>query len=83
MMLKGSEIIEMCGGTLLQGNPEQQVSGFAIDSRLVRAGDFFIPLKASIPTGIYILPALLKAALQELSRSILSDRSKLFPPISC
>jgi UDP-N-acetylmuramoyl-tripeptide--D-alanyl-D-alanine ligase len=50
-ILKGSEITEMCGGVLLQGNPEQQVSGFAIDSRLVRAGDFFIPFKGEHTDG--------------------------------
>jgi UDP-N-acetylmuramoyl-tripeptide--D-alanyl-D-alanine ligase len=51
MMLKGSEIIEMCGGLLLQGNPEQQVTGFAIDSRLVKAGDLFIPFKGEHTDG--------------------------------
>jgi len=51
MVLKGSEIIEMCGGVLLQGNPEQQVSGFAIDSRLVKAGDLFIPFKGEHTDG--------------------------------
>ncbi len=55
MILKGSEIIEICGGTLLQGNPEQQVSGFAIDSRLIKAGDLFIPFRGEHTDGhLYI-----------------------------
>jgi hypothetical protein len=36
MKMKGNEIIEAAQGRhLLQGNPEQQVTGFAIDSRQV------------------------------------------------
>jgi len=49
--LRGKEIIEACGGKLLQGNPEQQVSGFAIDSRQTRAGDLFIPLEGERTDG--------------------------------
>ena len=51
MRLKGSEIIEACGGKLLQGKPEQYLSGFAIDSRQVRAGDFFIPFAGERTDG--------------------------------
>ncbi len=58
MMLKGNEIIEACGGTLLQGNPEQLISGFVIDSRQVKAGELFIPLKGEHTDGhLYIKKA--------------------------
>jgi len=49
--LKGSEIIEACTGKLLQGNPDQQIAGFAIDSREVRPGDFFIPFEGEQTDG--------------------------------
>ncbi len=54
-MLRGTEIIEACSGKLLQGKPEQQLSGFVIDSRQVKAGDFFIPFAGERTDGhLYI-----------------------------
>ncbi len=55
MMMKGSEIIEYCGGKLLQGSAGQQVTGFAIDSRQVKKGDLFIPFEGESTDGhLYI-----------------------------
>ena len=51
MRLTGSEITRAVEGELLQGNPQQKVSGFAIDSRLVKPGDFFIPLEGEHTDG--------------------------------
>ncbi|HSW35940.1 MAG TPA: UDP-N-acetylmuramoyl-tripeptide--D-alanyl-D-alanine ligase, partial [Candidatus Limnocylindrales bacterium] len=50
-MLRGLEIIEACQGKLLQGDPEQLISGFSIDSRQVKPGDFFIPFKGQQNDG--------------------------------
>lgn len=49
--MKGKEIAEACRGTLLQGDPEQSVSGFAIDSRRIRPGELFVPLKGAREDG--------------------------------
>jgi len=49
--MAGSEICAAVEGKLLQGNPGQQVTGFAIDSRRVRPGDFFVPLKGEHTDG--------------------------------
>jgi len=55
MKFKASEIIEACQGKLLQGSPEQPVSGFAIDSRLVKPGDLFVPFEGERTDGhLYI-----------------------------
>lgn len=51
MPLKGKEILEACGGTRAQGDLETAVTGFCIDSRKVRPGDFFIPLKGEDADG--------------------------------
>ncbi len=51
MDLKGKEVIEACGGRLLQGNPGAEIKGFCIDSRLVKPGDFFIPFKGENTDG--------------------------------
>ncbi len=73
MKLKGSEIIEACGGKLLQGNPEQEISGFAIDSRQVRPGDLFIPFEGEHTDGhLFIARASASgavAAFHELAKS--------------
>ncbi len=53
MRLSGKEIMKACAGELLQGNPESVVTGFAIDSRQVSPGDFFIPLKGERTDGHY------------------------------
>ncbi len=62
--LKGSEIIQACAGKLLRGNPEQQVTGFAIDSRQVSPGDFFIPFEGEQTDGhLFIARALSAGAV--------------------
>jgi UDP-N-acetylmuramoyl-tripeptide--D-alanyl-D-alanine ligase len=64
MNLKGSEIAGASNGRLLQGDPEQQVTGFAIDSRQIRAGEFFIPFRGEHTDGhLYIADAVGRGAL--------------------
>ena len=61
MKLTGHEIIEACRGNLLQGNPGQQVTGFAIDSRQARPGDFFIPFEGEHTDGHLFIAGAVKA----------------------
>ncbi|MGM0651291.1 MAG: UDP-N-acetylmuramoyl-tripeptide--D-alanyl-D-alanine ligase [Bacillota bacterium] len=59
MKLRGSEIVTACKGELLQGNPEKQLSGVAIDSREVKTGDLFIPFIGEHTDGhLYLKQAL-------------------------
>jgi UDP-N-acetylmuramoyl-tripeptide--D-alanyl-D-alanine ligase len=51
MIMIGTEIVEACSGKLLQGDPSQQVTGFAIDSRQINPGDFFIPFSGEQTDG--------------------------------
>jgi len=51
MKFRVSEIIDACRGKLLQGSPDQPVSGFAIDSREVKTGDLFIPFAGEKTDG--------------------------------
>ncbi len=61
--MKGKEIAEACRGTLLQGDPERLVSGFAIDSRRIRPGDCFVPLKGAREDGHrYVVQAVASGA---------------------
>ena len=63
MILTGSEIMEAAEGKLLQGNARQQATGFAIDSRQVKPGDFFIPLEGEHTDGHhFIAQAFMKGA---------------------
>ncbi|HOL17575.1 MAG TPA: UDP-N-acetylmuramoyl-tripeptide--D-alanyl-D-alanine ligase [Bacillota bacterium] len=53
MRLTGKEIMAACAGELLRGDAESVVTGFAIDSRQVSPGDFFVPLKGEHTDGHY------------------------------
>ncbi len=67
MILKGSEIIEACHGKLLQGSPEQQITGFTIDSRQVAPGEMFVPFRGEKTDGhLYIADALSQGAAGSL-----------------
>nr|HPZ65366.1 UDP-N-acetylmuramoyl-tripeptide--D-alanyl-D-alanine ligase [Bacillota bacterium] len=61
MLLKGTEIMEACSGLLLQGDPEKEITGFCIDSRQVKPGDFFVPLRGSREDGHRYIPQALAA----------------------
>jgi UDP-N-acetylmuramoyl-tripeptide--D-alanyl-D-alanine ligase len=64
MNLKGNEIVLASKGKLLQGNPGQLVTGFAIDSRHIVPGDFFIPFKGEHTDGhLYLNDAFTKGAV--------------------
>lgn len=43
-MLSINEIIQASNGKLIQGNSDNLVSGYKIDSRLIEKGDFYIPM---------------------------------------
>ena len=45
MKLTAREIAAACGGKLLCGDPETPVTSFSTDSRDIRPGSFFVPLK--------------------------------------
>jgi UDP-N-acetylmuramoyl-tripeptide--D-alanyl-D-alanine ligase len=63
-MMTGYEIIEACRGELLKGDPKRQAAGFAIDSRQVKPGDFFIPFKGENTDGHrYIVQAAERGAV--------------------
>ncbi|MDY6825717.1 MAG: UDP-N-acetylmuramoyl-tripeptide--D-alanyl-D-alanine ligase [Bacillota bacterium] len=50
-MITGKEILTASRGRLLQGNPEQQITGFVIDSRKAKPGNFFIPFSGENTEG--------------------------------
>ncbi len=58
MKFQAAEITEICQGKLLQGSPEQDVSGFAIDSRQIKKDELFIPFTGEHTDGhLYIKQA--------------------------
>lgn len=57
MSIKGADLLEACRGELLQGDPEQILTGFSIDSRSIRKGDFFVPLRGEKEDGHTYVPA--------------------------
>jgi len=63
MKLTGREIIRYSNGRLLQGSPEQEITGIAIDSRRVKPGDLFIPFRGENTDGhLYVAMAAEKGA---------------------
>lgn len=55
MNLSVREILNACGGTLLCGNPDAEVTGVKVDSREVIPGDLFVPIKGErIDPHLYI-----------------------------
>ena len=55
MIFNGTEIIDICHGKLLQGDPDQQLTGCAIDSREVQPGDLFIPFAGEHTDGHFYI----------------------------
>ena len=51
MLIKGTDLLKACRGELLQGDPEQLITGFSIDSRTAEKGDFFVPLRGEKEDG--------------------------------
>jgi len=45
MKIKAAEIAKICQGEILCGDPEKIVKGVAIDSRLVKKDDLFVPFR--------------------------------------
>ncbi len=67
MKLRGSEIIGACQGKLLQGDSEQRIAGFTIDSRQVAPGELFIPFRGEKTDGhLFIADALSRGAAGSL-----------------
>ncbi len=61
MSIKGAELLEGSRGELLQGDPEQIISGFSIDSRSIGKGDFFVPLRGEKEDGHIYVPGAVAA----------------------
>ncbi len=61
MSIKGADLLEACRGVLLRGDPEQNISGFSIDSRSIRKGDFFVPLRGEKEDGHLHVPGAVAA----------------------
>lgn len=57
MKLTVKEIIEACGGKLLCGNPETEVTCVCTDSRKVRPGALFVPIKGERTDAHTYIPA--------------------------
>lgn len=63
MPITGAEIVKLSGGTLVQGDPEELITGFSIDSRQTGPGDFFVPLRGEREDGHrYVQDALERGA---------------------
>lgn len=78
MDLKGSDIAEACEGKMLQGNPDQRITGFAIDSRELKPGELFVPFRGEKTDGhLYIQDAISHGA----SGSLLEKGSGYLPPV--
>lgn len=61
--LNVKEIIKATGGVLLQGDLDTVVKGFSIDTRSLKPGEFFIPLKGENTDGHrFVTEALKKGA---------------------
>ncbi|WP_099205074.1 UDP-N-acetylmuramoyl-tripeptide--D-alanyl-D-alanine ligase [Scatolibacter rhodanostii] len=55
MRMKISEIAQACGGKLLCGDPETVVTSFSTDSRQVKTGTMFVPIKGErVDSHIYL-----------------------------
>lgn len=64
MKLSCREIAEAAGGTLLKGDPETRVNGVSIDSRDIKPGNLFVPLKGERTDGHkFIAEAVKKGAV--------------------
>lgn len=61
MCITGRDILEACGGELLQGNPEVKIDGFSIDTRTLKPGQFFVPLPGENTDGHRHVPDALAA----------------------
>ena len=57
MKLKGSELMKAAKGRHLQGDLHLEITGFSIDSRHVKEGDFFVPFKGENTDGHLYLAA--------------------------
>ncbi len=61
MSIRGTDLLEACRGELLQGDPQQVLAGFSIDSRTIRRGEFFVPLRGEKEDGHDYVPAAVAA----------------------
>lgn len=61
MRLKISEIVNACGGTLLCGNENTAVTSFSADSRTIKNGTMFVPIKGEKTDAHDFLPAVFEA----------------------
>ena len=55
-LLSVKEIVEVTGGALLQGSPDERFEGYSIDSRTVQPGECFIALRGPSFNGADFVP---------------------------
>ena len=51
MSIEGIDLLEASRGELLQGDPEKKLTGFSIDTRTLKRGEFFVPLRGEKDDG--------------------------------
>ena len=51
MSIEGIDMLEASRGELLQGDPEKKLTGFSIDTRTLKRGEFFVPLRGEKDDG--------------------------------
>ncbi|HCC02388.1 MAG TPA: UDP-N-acetylmuramoyl-tripeptide--D-alanyl-D-alanine ligase, partial [Ruminococcaceae bacterium] len=61
MRITIQEAAQMCGGTLLCGNPKDFITNVRTDSRQVVPGSLFVPLKGKKTDAHLFIPATFKA----------------------
>ncbi|MGH8103523.1 MAG: UDP-N-acetylmuramoyl-tripeptide--D-alanyl-D-alanine ligase [bacterium] len=67
ILMKAREIAEVTGGTLVNGDPDADITHYCTDSRQTRRGDFFLALKGLKFDGNDFIPdALARGALGAL-----------------
>jgi UDP-N-acetylmuramoyl-tripeptide--D-alanyl-D-alanine ligase len=71
------EILVATGGDLVKGLPESKVSGVCIDTRILRAGDVFIPLTGNIDGHRFVVDALKAGAAGVLIGNNYDNRTRL------
>ncbi|MDR5702824.1 MAG: UDP-N-acetylmuramoyl-tripeptide--D-alanyl-D-alanine ligase [Armatimonadota bacterium] len=68
MRLTVREIVEATGGKLLQGDPEVVITGVSTDSRTIRRGELFVPLRGPRTDGHHFIgDALRRGAIATLT----------------
>jgi UDP-N-acetylmuramoyl-tripeptide--D-alanyl-D-alanine ligase len=80
MEMTVEQILTVCGGQLLCGDPQTKIHGGSIDSRRTKEGDLFVPLLGERSNGHgYIQAAFEKGAVATLTQ----EHTKMNDPSHC